>query len=72
MPNLHRDKNVKREPGRDGKIVSVHRQDGNVEAHRLQVRWKKKKEKKGVNFFPLGACAQYIKVSPDNYIYSLK
>ena len=33
MLNLHRDKNViRREPGRDGKILSDPRQDGNVEA----------------------------------------
>ena len=32
MLNLHRDKKlVRREPGRDGKILSNHRQDGNVE-----------------------------------------
>ena len=37
MLNLHRDKknNVRREPGRDGKILSDHRQDGNDEVHRL-------------------------------------
>ena len=34
--NLHRDKEiVRREPGRDGKILSDHRQDGNDEVHRL-------------------------------------
>ena len=34
--NLHRDKKiVRREPGRDGKILSDHRQDGNDEVHRL-------------------------------------
>ena len=32
MLNLHRDKKiVRREPGRDGKILSDHRQDGNDE-----------------------------------------
>ena len=36
MLNLHRDKkNVRREPGRDGKILCDHRQDGNDEVHRL-------------------------------------
>ena len=36
MLNLRRDKkNVRREPGRDGKILSDHRQDGNDEVHRL-------------------------------------
>ena len=36
MLNLHRDKkNVRCEPGRDGKILSDHRQDGNDEVHRL-------------------------------------
>ena len=36
MLNLHRDKEiVRREPGRDGKILSDHRQDGNDEVHRL-------------------------------------
>ena len=36
MLNLHRDKkNVRREPGRDGKILSDHRQDGNDGVHRL-------------------------------------
>ena len=37
MLNLHRDKKiVRREPGRDGKILSDHRQDdGNDEVHRL-------------------------------------
>ena len=39
MLNLHRDKKiVRREPGRDDKILGAHRQDGNVEAHRLEVR----------------------------------
>ena len=34
--NLHRDKKiVRREPGRDGKILCDHRQDGNDEVHRL-------------------------------------
>ena len=43
MLNLHRDKKiVRREPGRDGKILSDHRQDGNG-AHRLL----KKKSKSG-------------------------
>ena len=32
--------------GRDGKILSDHRQDGNDEVHRLQVRLKKKRKKK--------------------------
>ena len=42
MLNLHRDKEiVRREPGRDGKILSDHRQDGNDEVHRLYVRLKK-------------------------------
>ena len=46
MLNLHRDKKiVRREPGRDGKILSDHRQDGNDEVHRLQVRLKKKTKK---------------------------
>ena len=46
MLNLHRDKKiVRREPGRDGKILCDHRQDGNDEVHRLKVRWKKKKKK---------------------------
>ena len=36
MLNLHRDnKIVRREPGRDGKILCDHRQDGNYEVHRL-------------------------------------
>ena len=38
---MHRDKKiVRREPGRDGKILCDHsdRQDGNDEVHRLQVR----------------------------------
>ena len=40
MLNLHRDKKiVRREPGRDGKILSGHRQDGNDEVHRLEVRF---------------------------------
>ena len=42
MLNLH----VRREPGRDGKIPSDHRQDGNDEARRLKVTKKRKKEKK--------------------------
>ena len=47
MLNLHRDKKiVRRETGRDGKILSDHRQDGNDEVHRLKVRFKKKKKKK--------------------------
>ena len=46
MPNLHRDKKiVRREPGRDGKILSDHRQDGNDEVHQLLVRLKKEKKK---------------------------
>ena len=46
MLNLHRDKKIiRREPGRDGKILSDHRQDGKDEVHRLQVRSKKKKKK---------------------------
>ena len=45
MLNLHRDKTiVRREPGRDGKILCDHRQDGNDEIHRLYVRWKKRKK----------------------------
>ena len=57
MLNLHRDKkNVRREPGRDGKILSDHRQDGNDEVHRVMMRsigykWGKKtktKKKHGV------------------------
>ena len=36
MLNLNRDKkNVRREPGIDGRILSDHRQDGNDEIHRL-------------------------------------
>ena len=36
MLNLHRDKKiVRREPGRDEKILSDRRQDGNDEVHRL-------------------------------------
>ena len=47
MLNLHRDKKVGRcERGRDGKIFSDHRQDGNDEVYRLYVRLKRKKEKK--------------------------
>ena len=30
MLNLHSDKLVRREPGRDGKMLSDHRQDSNV------------------------------------------
>ena len=46
MLDLHRDKKIaRREPGRDGKILSDHRQDGNDEVHRLEVRLKKKKKK---------------------------
>ena len=32
---IFRDRLVTREPGRDGKILSDHRQDGNDEVHRL-------------------------------------
>ena len=36
MLNLHRDKKIeRREPGRDAKIFSDHRQDGNDEVRRL-------------------------------------
>ena len=36
---------VRREPGRGGKILSDHRQDGDdYEVHRLEVRLKKKKK----------------------------
>ena len=36
MLNLHRDKKVvRRESGRDGKILSDHRQDSDDEVHRL-------------------------------------
>ena len=39
MLNLHRDKkNIRREPGRDEKILCDHRQDGNDAVHRLEVR----------------------------------
>ena len=35
MLNLHRDKKiVRREPGRDGKILCDHRQDGNDEVQK--------------------------------------
>ena len=51
MLNLHRDKIVRREPGRDGKILSDHRHEGNDEVHRLQVRLKKKQNKKGSSIF---------------------
>ena len=30
MPSLHRDKKRRREPGKDGKILSNHGQDDNV------------------------------------------
>ena len=40
---VSREKFVRREPGRDGKILSGHRQDGNVEAHPVLVRRKKKR-----------------------------
>ena len=37
MLNLHRDKKIVwREPGRDGKILCDHRQDGNDEVHHEQ------------------------------------
>ena len=39
-----RSKIVRRELGRDGKILSDHRQDGNDEVHRLSVRYIKKKK----------------------------
>ena len=43
MLNLHRDKKtVRRDPERDGKIFSDHRQDGDDEVHRLSVRFKNK------------------------------
>ena len=46
MLNLHRDKKiVRRESGRDWKVLNDHKQDGNDEVHRLQVRLKKKNEK---------------------------
>ena len=50
MLNLHRDKKiVRREPGRDGKILCDLRQDGNDEVHRLyQVSEMKEKKKKKV------------------------
>ena len=38
-----RHKIVRREPGRDGKILCDHRQDGHDEVHRLEVRLKNKK-----------------------------
>ena len=41
-----RSKIVRREPGRDGKILSDHRQDGNVEAHRLYTS----RTRNGINF----------------------
>ena len=47
MLNLHRDKNiVRREPGRDGKILSYHGQDSNDEVHRLYRELRKRKERK--------------------------
>ena len=49
MLNLHRDKKiVRREPGRDGKILCDHRQDGNYEVHRLYVRLKKERKRLNV------------------------
>ena len=61
MLNLHRDKKfVRREPGRDGKILCDHRQDGNDEVHRLQVRLKKKRKKKKKSPF-----------APDNVPYNI-
>ena len=61
MLNLHRDKKiVRREPGRDGKTLCDHRQDGNDEVHRLQVRLKSLFKKSqglifGRRFFPTPA-----------------
>ena len=49
MLNLHRDKKiVRREPGRDGKILSDHKQDGNDEAHRLFSEILKNKNKNNI------------------------
>ena len=46
MLNLHRDKKiVRREPARDGQILSNRRQDGNDEVHRLEVRFEKEEKK---------------------------
>ena len=47
MLNLHRDKKiVRRKPGRDGKILCDHRQDGNDEVHRLLSEMKEKRKEK--------------------------
>ena len=48
------------QPVRDKKILSDHRQDGNDEVHRLQVRLKKKKKrKKGVHVAPQDESYRY-------------
>ena len=50
MLNLHRDKKiVRREPGRDGKILSDHRQDGNDEVGPSAISEIKKKKKDYTN-----------------------
>ena len=53
---------VRREPGRGGKILSDHRQDGDdYEVHRLEVRLKKKKSHllNVLTFSPLtGGCSE--------------
>ena len=50
MLNLHRDKKfVRREPGRDGKILCDHRQDGNDGVPSAISEMKEKKEKQKDN-----------------------
>ena len=63
MLNLHRDKKiVRREPGRDGKILSDHRQDGNDEVHRLEVRFflKRKKDRVGLRGYDVLAFVSFV------------
>ena len=58
MLNLHRDKKIVRhKPGKDGKILSDHRQDGNSEAHRHLVRRKKTKSPPPQNISLRNLCA---------------
>ena len=48
MLNLHRDKKIlRREPGRDGKILSDHSQDRNDEVGPSAISEMKKKKKNG-------------------------
>ena len=74
MLNLHRDKKiVRRELGRDGKILSDHRQDGNDEIKKAiivdEIKKKKKKSNAGIR---LGIGFSIIDESETSVIFRVR